>query len=329
MNVTVIVIEQLEWGGSLRTLTFAPSDGADLWVARLDEYDDERSGPFHILDRGHERQLARGLRRARSRTTAGYTSLGGDAAQFKTEWRGISTERSGLSCYAVALPVDAVPNRISFTDPHSPDREYRYRAVPDLERGRVVCYLECRSRLGSFDFDLLVTIRRDAAGCAAFAPHEGGSYTPDFQDLTRMAGFGSDEHVIQQFFDSSTAINVGDRSIVVSQASVDGPIVGEVSGTAGAIGNSARGEVGLDIVEAFSLHRAQLRAELQELLDAANGDALMEAELTVAVNAVDAGDDAEASSALRRIGTRGLHLARDLGVNLVAAVIAAQLGIGM
>lgn len=328
LNVTVIVIEQLEWGGALRTVTYAPSDGADLWVARLDEYEDARSGPFHVLDPGHERQVARGLRRSRSRTTAGYTHVGGDLMQFKTEWLGIATNRSGLSCYALALPTDAVPERISFTDPHSPDREYRYRAVLDRPRSRVVCYLECRSRLGSFDFDLLVTFRRDSAGCGHFAAHEGGKVTPDFQDLTRMAGFRSDERVIQQFFDSSTAINAGSQSIVVSQANVDGPIIGGVSGVVGAIGTSATGEISLDLADVLSTHRAQVRAELQQLLDAARGDALMQADLAAAVSAVEADDANEASSALRRVGTRGLQLARDLGVNLVAAVIAAQLGIG-
>lgn len=53
-----MVVEQLDWDAQLRTLTFNPPDGADFWVARLDEYNHPRAGPFHILEPDYEREFA-------------------------------------------------------------------------------------------------------------------------------------------------------------------------------------------------------------------------------------------------------------------------------
>jgi hypothetical protein len=103
VNVTTIIVESLDWNGQLKTLTFSTRDGADLWVARLDEYDSERSGPLHILDKRMERQFSRQFRRRGARLTTGFVALSGNC-EFRTEWRGAPTERSGMS-------IDPAPRR--------------------------------------------------------------------------------------------------------------------------------------------------------------------------------------------------------------------------
>jgi hypothetical protein len=187
VNVTTIIAELLNWNGQLKTLTFRPTQGRDLWVARLDEYRDQRSGPFYLLDPDQEQEFALQLKNRRSRTVGRYERLGGGVFRFQTEWRGIRTEPEQLSCYALCLPPEATPDSVEFTDPHAPGRTYRYTAMYDDQHGRIVCYLSCRSRFGSFDFDLAVTFHRDAEACRNFATVSSGSYEPDIDFLAGVS----------------------------------------------------------------------------------------------------------------------------------------------
>ena len=194
MNVTVIIVEQLGWDAQLKTLTYSPKDQLDLWIATPDEYLDERRAPFHILDPEQEDEFALKFQRTRSRTSSRYTRLSDGTAQFETDWRGIPTKRTSLSCYALCLPQDAVPDLIEFSDPRIPGHLYRYRAIYDGQEGRVICYLNCRSKYGSFDFHLVVKFHLDSSACESFAPVSGGDYEPDLGDFEMMAAGRWTEH---------------------------------------------------------------------------------------------------------------------------------------
>jgi hypothetical protein len=249
VNLTAIIFEQLDWNALLKTLTFKPKDGADLWVARLDEYQDSRPGPFHILEPDQELEFSRQLHRARSRRAGHYKENINGTVRFSTEWRGIPTDRSGLSCYALCLPPDGVPDEIEFSDPHRNGRRYGYHAAYDDQTGRVVCYLECRSKYGSFDFDLTVTLHRDAKACRLFEPVASGREMDDrleIDDIRELPSWAAtskkDRIIIQQFFDDSKNIRTGDGGVIVNESEALGPtIAGGVSGIVGAIGLQAQG----------------------------------------------------------------------------------------
>lgn len=237
-----MIVEQLDWDAQLRTLTFKPRDGAELWVARSDEYDHPRSGPFHILEPEQEREFARKFGQVPNRRSGHFVELGNDQAKFTTAWHGIPTESSGVSCYAICLPKDAVPDIIEFSDPHRTGHLYRHYASYDDQMGRVVCYLECRSRYGSFDFDLNLRFHRDARACRSFEAVTGGPEVNYFRDIAEWIGSDRDKVLIQQFFDYSSNISAGDGSQILQDSVVGGPVVtAGAAGTIGAIGDNARG----------------------------------------------------------------------------------------
>lgn len=244
MNVTMLVVELLEWDRQLKTLTYRAGKGRDLWVAHLDEYRDQRSGPFYLLDPEQEQDFARQLRERRSRTVGRYEELGGGVIRFLTEWRSISTERTALSCYALGLPPEAVPEAIEFTDPHAPGRSYKYTAMYDDQHGRIVCYLNCRSKLGFFDFDLTTTFHRDVEACRNFTTTSSGSHEPDIDFLVNVAA-DWEAPLVQQFFGPVGSI-ASDGGVAISGQGHVGPVIAGGVGTIGAIGNNAVGVVQAD-----------------------------------------------------------------------------------
>lgn len=164
-------------------------------------------------------------------------------AQFSTEWRGIPTERSGLSYYAICLPRDALPDVTRFSDPHASGRDYGHYAAYDDQMDRVVCYLECRSRYGSFDFDLTVRFHRDAKACRSFKLVITDGFVPSMTSFRHSAdwmGSADDRILVQQFFENSKSIVADRGALVVEDSGISAPIVtGGVSGAVGAIGNDA------------------------------------------------------------------------------------------
>jgi hypothetical protein len=242
MNLTVMIVEQLDWDAQLRTLRFKPRRGAEFWVARSDEYDHPRSGPFHILEPEQEREFAYKFKQAPNRRSGHFVELGNGQAQFNTEWHGIPTESSGVSCYAICLPQDAVPDIIEFSDPRRTGHLYQHYASYDDQMGRVVCYLECRSRYGAFDFDLHLEFHRDARACRSFEAVTGGPEVNDFKHIAEWIGSERDKVLIQQFFDYSSNISAGDGSQILRDSVVEGPVVtAGAAGIIGAIGDNARG----------------------------------------------------------------------------------------
>jgi hypothetical protein len=158
MNIFAVVFEQLEINGELRSFTMEVND-APIYVSFLQNYDDERSGPVHFLDKKFERQFRRGLAECKTLHLAveNYRKVEG-RFQFSTRWKGIRTERSRLSYYALSLPTNAVPVIVKTSDPLT-GKVFSKAVVRDDQRQRYVVYLGCRSAHGSFDFDLRTEFR--------------------------------------------------------------------------------------------------------------------------------------------------------------------------
>jgi hypothetical protein len=331
VNVTVIVVERLGWDAQLATLTYSPPKGVTTWVARLDAYDSDRSGPFHFLDPRLERSFRRDMRKAerRARRPIRYEPLSDGRFRFTTEWRAVPTKLTGMSCYALCLPAGAAVDRLAFTDP-STGKEYRYNATYDRQQDCIASYLECRSENGSFDFDVTVEFHRDAAACRNFPPITGASPWSDLRELERLAEPRSKPKVVQQFFAGSTSIEASQGSVVITGGTVQSPVVGDASGTIGAIGDGATGSVTADLTDVLAHERDKMMRELQVLKERVAGleDAGMYRAVAETIDAANAGDDRGVAAGLRRLGRAGLDVAREVGVSLVVALIQAQLHVG-
>jgi hypothetical protein len=217
LNVGAIIVEQLDWDGHLKTLTFKPNSAPDFWVALLDEYGDESVGPFHILDPEHDREFGELMSSQPARLASGFQRRDEDAARFETSWRGIPTVSAGRTIYALCLPENAVPDRVIFVDPRPPNRTFSHREVLDRRRHRVVCYLDCRSRYGKFDFNVEALFRLDRDGNQAFrdSPKDGWELDELEDTVSRLSG--EPQAVIQQFFEEgSTSVIAQGRNVVVS-----------------------------------------------------------------------------------------------------------------
>jgi hypothetical protein len=59
MNVTALILEQLDEGGLLKTFRLKPNPERQMVVAFPNEYDEPRQGPFHFLDPADEKASLR------------------------------------------------------------------------------------------------------------------------------------------------------------------------------------------------------------------------------------------------------------------------------
>lgn len=201
MNLSALVIEQLEHDGHLRTFKLLPEPGRQLTVAFADEYEESRSGPFHFLNEQDEKVFEKGFAecRARKLPESRFAVVEG-GCNFQHSWAGLPTRRNCLSYYALSLPEFAVPIKICFEDPHS-GRPYSKNVIRDDRRNRFVAYLGCRSSHGSFDFLLHVrftndrdNFRRSKYTDDHMARH--GVQLPSYEHLL----MADHRHLVEQFF---------------------------------------------------------------------------------------------------------------------------------
>ncbi|MHC4425549.1 MAG: hypothetical protein ACYSYV_05560 [Planctomycetota bacterium] len=158
MDVRALIVEQLEADGSLRTFRMVPGRHL-VTVAFPEEYQNQRSGPFHFLNREEERRFGEGFATAQARRVgADRFKVSKGRYMFRTSWQGIPTEHNYLTYYALSLPEQAVPDEIRAYDPHS-GHEYKKHVTRDDDRKRFVIYIDCRSSRGMFDFVLETAFR--------------------------------------------------------------------------------------------------------------------------------------------------------------------------
>lgn len=161
MFANSLVVEQLEYDGSLRVFQMQGLPDRPLAIAFADELDQPHASPFHFLDGDYKDIFEKGFAKCNAlKLAASNFDVANGEYRYRTLWKGIPTYPNSLSCYALLFPEFAVPLQIHFGDPHS-DREYLKSVVRDTRHKRFVAYLECRSKCGSFDFVLEARFGRD------------------------------------------------------------------------------------------------------------------------------------------------------------------------
>ena len=164
MMVNAIIVEQLRENGTLRSFQMKvnPQFG-DLIVAFADEYDDAGNEPFHFLDRRYRKIFNAGFAQCQVRklSAKGFYKNANEYT-FNTYWRGIPTERNYVSYYALLLPEYGLIKKLSVRDPHQNGHEYRRQVIKDERSNRFIVYLECSSRMGVFDFDIVCSFEVDS-----------------------------------------------------------------------------------------------------------------------------------------------------------------------
>ncbi|MCE1118709.1 MULTISPECIES: hypothetical protein [Pseudomonas] len=162
MQLAGIIIEQLDNDGSVVTLEMDAGKAPHLMVALANEYQNDRSGPFHFLRADDERKFNKRLAQCVRRRLGPERLIQHSASDFTyhSHWRGLRTCRHHWSYYALSLPLQVTPVAIRASDP-SNGHEYRHRLIFDKQKERYVVYLGFDSSTTFVDFDLTVDFSSD------------------------------------------------------------------------------------------------------------------------------------------------------------------------
>ena len=153
MDVSALVVQELELDGSISTQTMAAEPGHRLTVGFADEFTDPRSGPFHFTSERNEKAFAEGFaNRDVRRLSESLFSVSGDEYRLELPWQGRQR------FYALSLPEFAVPSDIKVTVPHSNKPLYKY-VVRDDQRNRFIIYINRQWSRADFDFVLVVRFK--------------------------------------------------------------------------------------------------------------------------------------------------------------------------
>lgn len=316
MDVAVVIVEQLDSNGTLRTFRMQADYGDRLIVAFADEYEEPRSGPFHFLDDRHESAFQKAFAECKiRRVSSSRLSERNGISHFVTSWAGIPTERQRLSYYAICLPEHAIPTSVRFTDPRS-GWEYKKAIVRDDQRQRFILYLECRSSNGTFDFTLEVDFRvdEDNFALAEFSDENTspyGSYIDAYEYLLPQR----DQVFVQQFFSKETFM--GDQYNVTGQVGAIGPNAKAENNTFNQAFQQAASNIDLP---ALATELASLRNSLRQQATEIEHDQAV-ACIGAAENAAKKQDGAEALGHLKSAGKWAFDVATKIGTNVAAKAI--------
>jgi len=326
VNVTGIILEQIDWDGNSHLLKYSPDPLDELWVAYLDEYLEAATGPFHFLESRHRDKFSEELSNMTVRQAGGFQT-GQKGAVYETSFTGIPTKRAFLSLYALYLPEDAAPDEVEFWDPMSPEQRFGFRGLYDQSSRRVVCYLECKSRHASFNFSLRARFHRDSVACRKYDHRSLGENSKDIDVAHLIAQDAKSRRILKQFHNSPTIVEAGEGSIVFVHSDIQhSNVVGGVQGKIGAIGDNAKGVVEtLSLEELSADQRKELIKELAAFGRAASPD--MQPFVDAAIDGVLEDKNEVAIGAFRRLGKKGLDIAQSIGLGLVSSVISKYLGI--
>lgn len=163
MEIHAIIIEQLEWEGILKSFTLqSQPELGQMWVAFPNEYQNERTGPFHFLDANYENLFEQKKAKCREAKLADekFFQENGDYS-FSTTWNQIPTQRQQLTFYSLYFPEYAIPDEIKISDTYASERLFKKTVYRDDEKKRYAVYLECRSSAGIFNFKLNTKFHKD------------------------------------------------------------------------------------------------------------------------------------------------------------------------
>lgn len=160
MIVNSVIIEKIEYDGTLKTVQLTSDYTGQLIIAFPDEYTDKRSGPFYFQNRQHDKVFRKMARANGSkRLDSKHFQIQEPVTHLSLLWRNIPTERGELSYYALSLPDYAIPIHVVITNPHTGGR-LKKAVIKDKQKKCYVIYIECRSRFKVFGFDLECTFTR-------------------------------------------------------------------------------------------------------------------------------------------------------------------------
>jgi hypothetical protein len=162
MNVKSLVIEQIYWNATSKSLTIEPDYRGQLWVAFPTDYESPRTGPFYFQNPEYEDRFKKGFAKCQARqlATNNFFEYNG-LYTFKTSWYNIPTEQYSVSYYALYLPEYAIPKEINLIDPYNEERQYRRTVFKDKQQSRYIIYLPCASRYGAFSFIVNCRFEKD------------------------------------------------------------------------------------------------------------------------------------------------------------------------
>lgn len=316
MDVAVVIVEQLDSNGTLRTFRMQADYGDRLIVAFADEYEEPRSGPFHFLDDRHESAFQKAFAECKRRRVSSSRFFERNGiSHFVTSWAGIPTERQRLSYYAICLPEHAIPTSVRFTDPRS-GWEYKKAIVRDDQRQRFILYLECRSSNGTFDFALEVDFRvdEDNFALAEFSDENTspyGAYIDAYEYLLPQ----HDQVFVQQFF--SKEIFMGDQYNVTGQVGAIGPNAKTENNTFNQVLQQAASNIDLSVL---ATELASLRNSLRQQATEIEHDQAV-ACIGAAESAAKKQDGAEALGHLKSAGKWAFDVATKIGTTVAAKAI--------
>lgn len=202
MIIHGLIVEQLEANGSLKTFKMHASEPhGELIVALADEYEEPREGPFYFLERQDAETFSKGFAECQCRRIGKKNFRVLDRTyEFYVQWRGIPTERSKTSYYALSLPEYAIPELIQIVNPRNPSREFQRSVVRDDQTNRFIVYLDCRSSYGQFDFDLICKFIIETSKFSSSQYSDSFTTSYGYPDTWKYALEAEETAKVQDFF---------------------------------------------------------------------------------------------------------------------------------
>lgn len=319
MILTAVIVEQLDLDGNLRTFRMKSRYGGKLAVAFAGEYDEPRTGPFHFLEHQDGQDFQSGFAECSSKKLSieRYRKIE-RGYEFKTSWRGISTERQETSYYALSLPMNTVPTMVRFVDPRS-DHEYQKSVIKDLQRNCFVLYLECRSSYGKFDFDL-VTQFTDPTEHFESKKYDDHSTISCYAKPFDFGGIFKEpeKEKIWNFFNST---HVGDVFNTVQAGSV---------GPGSKVKSQSFDQVGIQAIEKIDFQELAIELgkylELAKTCSADKNNLEHMKSIEDAIHAANSGDSASVMKHLRDVGKWMLNHGGLVGSAVLVNAISWALG---
>lgn len=323
MNVKSIVVEQLDWDATSKSLILAPDHLKELWVAFPNDYDEPRNGPFYFQDPKYNKNFNRNFARCQSKKVSKnnfYKS--DDVFVYKTTWQNIITERNSMSYYAFYLPEFAVPVDIKILDPFTEGKQYKRTVFKDSQQSKYIVYLQCASRFGYFSFELVCKFQFNKNGFI------DSSYSDEYQqdfyarpDEWKYFLNDIERGKVEQYLITNNNYNVMGDQYNINQAGAVGP---------NAVANntvfnheiySLPDSIDYDLL--FAEIVTLKKSLLSKVSSAEHFTAL--AELTSAEEAAKSRDGQKVVNSLKKAGKWALDGVKDIGTNLLAEIIKSQM----